>query len=323
MGERVFPKPRVFVSKCLGFDACRWNGINLPQDLIEHLQPHVEFVTTCPEVEIGLGVPRKPIRIVEAKGDRRRLIQSQAGLDLTERMEVFCDQYLRSLTDVDGFILKGRSPSCGVKSVKVYPGPMRVAALKRDGNGFFGSRVVELFPDVALEDEGRLRNLRIRERFLTAIFTMARFRQIVKSKGTGELVRFQATNKFLLMAYNQKEARELGRIVANHENLPFKEVARLYEVHLRKALLRTPRVSSIVNVLMHGLGYFSEQLSSSEKAFFLKTLEDYRADKVPLSGALGILQSWIVRFNNRYLMDQTFFGPFPEALIDQSGTCKR
>lgn len=323
MQDRAFPRPRVFISKCLGFEACRWNGLNLPQEFIESLKPHVEVLTTCPEVEIGLGVPRKPIRIVQPKDGKRRLMQYETGLDVTDRMEAYCEKYLRSLPEVDGFILKNRSPSCGVKSVKVYPGPDKVSALTSTGDGFFGSKVLELFPDAVLEDDGRLRNLRIREHFLTRIYTLAKLRGVAESGAPGELVRFQAANKFLLMAYNQKEARELGRIVANHERLPFDRVVRLYEVHIRKALSRAPKVSSVLNVLMHGLGFFSEYLSAEEKAFFLKMLEDYRADRIPLSGASSVLQSWVVRFKNEYLKEQTFFQPFPEALIDQSGTDKR
>ncbi|MBN1594029.1 MAG: DUF523 and DUF1722 domain-containing protein [Candidatus Coatesbacteria bacterium] len=323
MGDTEFAKPRIFISKCLGFEACRWNGISLPQDAVDRLRDHADILTTCPEVEIGLGIPRKPIRIVEPKGEERRLMQSETGLDVTDEMNTYCDAYLRSLPEIDGFILKSKSPSCGVNSVKVYPGPSKVAALTTSGNGFFGSKVLEYFPNAVLEDEGRLRNLRIREDFLTRVFALARFRQL-KAKGkVSDLVQFQASNKFLLMAYNQKEMRELGRVVANRDKLPLNEVIGLYDRHLRMALQKTPRVPSIINALMHGLGYFSKEITPGEREFFLKSLEDYRADKIPLSGALNVLQSWAIRFDNEYLLSQTFFRPFPEALIDQGGTCKR
>ena len=173
-----------------------------------------------------------------------------------------------------------------------------------------------MFPYAAVEDEGRLKNTRIREHFLTKLFMLARFRQIksVESSMKG-LVQFHTKNKFLLMAYNQKEMRILGRITANLGKRPFSVVVQDYELHLWNVLGKAPRYTSVINVLLHALGYFNE-LSPQEKSFFLDSLKRYREGKVPLSVLVVLLKSWIIRFKEDYLAQQTFFEPYPEGLIE-------
>ncbi|NIP36562.1 MAG: DUF1722 domain-containing protein, partial [Thermoplasmata archaeon] len=79
------------------------------------------------------------------------------------------------------------------------------------------------FGHLAVEDEGRLRNMNIREHWLTKVYTLARFREMARDGSMKDLVRFQAEHKFLLMAYNQKEMREMGRVVANPDKSPLEE----------------------------------------------------------------------------------------------------
>ncbi|MDD4858406.1 MAG: DUF523 domain-containing protein, partial [Candidatus Krumholzibacteria bacterium] len=114
-------RPTVVVSKCLGFAACRYNGLGISSDFVKALMPDVDFVPVCAEVEIGLGVPREPIRVASGPNGLR-LLQPSTGLDVTERMVRFARTFLESLSAVDGFILKSRSPSCGVRDVKVFRG---------------------------------------------------------------------------------------------------------------------------------------------------------------------------------------------------------
>jgi uncharacterized protein YbgA (DUF1722 family)/uncharacterized protein YbbK (DUF523 family) len=309
-----FARPRIVVSRCIEFDTCRYNGAMIPSEVVRSLGPHVEFLPVCPEVEIGLGIPRDPIRIVLADG-ARRLVQPATGRDLTVGMERFATSFLGSLRDVDGFILKFRSPSCGMKDVKVFSGANSKTAAGK-GGGFFGGAILAQYPDLAAEDEGRLMSFRIREHFLTRIFALAAFRQVAAVKSMRALVQFQAESKLLLMAYNQKEMRTLGRVVANPEKRPIGEVLAAYGTHLKKALAAAPKYTSCINVLMHALGYFSEGLSPRERAFFLASLEDYRREKVPLSVPAGIIKSYIVRFDEAYLMQQRFFDPYPEDLVN-------
>lgn len=309
-----FPKPIVVISKCLGFAHCRYDGDIIETPFVHKLKEYVTFHPICPEVEIGLGIPRKPIRIVSVEGGNR-LYQPANGDDMTERMESFVKTFLDSLAEVDGFLLKNRSPSCGPGDVKIYPSFENVSRTLR-GSGFFGGAVLERFPGIPVEDEGRMRNFTIREHFLTRIFAFARFREVKKSKTMRSLIEFHSRYKLLLMGYNQTQMRILGRIVANHENADFESVTTTYESHLKLALTKSPRFTSMINVLMHAFGGFSNILSKDEKMFFLESLEEYRDERIPLSALLHVVRAWAVRHNNQYLLNQTFLKPYPGKLIE-------
>ncbi len=140
---RQFAKPTIVVSKCLEFDACRYNGEMIPDVTIRNLRPFVTFIPVCPEVEIGLGIPRETIRIVEENGVNT-LVQPSTREDVTEKMEQFSNGFLQTISDVDGFILKNRSPSCGTRDVKIYSG-FEKAPAKGKGPGLFGGAVLKIF----------------------------------------------------------------------------------------------------------------------------------------------------------------------------------
>ena len=315
-----FPRPVIVVSKCLGFAACRWNGVTIPDENVDRLKPLVEFMPVCAEVDIGLGVPRSPVRVV-AHSEELQLYQPDSGRDCTAEMQQFCAMFLSELDEVDGFILKSRSPSCGIRDVKIYPGNDK-AALTTKGSGFLGNAVLKRFGYLPIEDEARLTNAKLREHFYTRLYARARFRQ-VQAKGTmRDLVRYQSEQKLLLMAYNQSELARMGRVVANLNKKKTSEVFTEYAEHLSSALAHLPRVTSNINVLMHALGYFSEKLTSSEKAFFLETLEQYRSSSIPLSVCIALVQSWIIRFKQSYLQRQSFFNPYPAELVSLNDTSR-
>jgi len=310
----AFERPRILSSRCIEFDHCRWNGDMIASDTVRSLREYADFLPVCAEMEIGLGVPREPVRLVDTDGSTR-LLQHGTGLDVTDRMIVFADSVLDAAGDVDGFILKSRSPSCGIKDVKVYRAETSGDTARKEA-GIFAAGVVDRFPDLPVEDEGRLRNRRIREHFLTRLFANASFRKVWASGKMSEIAGFHERNKFLLMAYSQKELQNLGRIIANPERKGFGEVADAYGEHLRRALARAPRYTATINVLMHALGYFKDGLSHEEKAFFLESLHRYRKDRSTVCPNLAVFRSWIVRFGNDYLEGQTFFNPFPPDLME-------
>lgn len=309
---RKFEKPRIVSSKCIEFESCRYNGLIIKSNMVKNLKKHAEFYPVCPEVEIGLGIPRDPVRIVGKEG-KPQMIQPTTGKNLTKKMNEFSNSFLKHLDDVDGFILKNRSPSCGIKNVKRYYGIKNTGSI-RDGVGLFAQMVKEKFPYLPLEDEGRLRNLIIRENFLTRIFTLAEFRKIKESGTFNDLVEFQSRNKFLLLSYHQEHMRSMGRLLSN-ANKPLESIKKHYEKFLLQTLSGNPKVTSNINVLMHFLGYFSGDLSSEEKSFFLENLQRYRDGHIPLLVNLNLIKSWIIRFGEEYLDKQTFFQPYPEDLM--------
>lgn len=312
----VFPRPRLIFSRCLGFAACRWNGETIRDSFVQALAKYADFMTPCPEADIGLGVPRDPVRIVRVK-NVERLIQPSTGNDYTGAMASFSVAFLDSIQDgdIDGFILKERSPSCGMANVRAY-----FSAEKDAGHlpttGMFAREVVRRFPDLPVESEGRLLNFRIREQFLSRVFTLASFRKVREAGTMRALVEFQAKNKELLRLYSPAEKEALGQIVANSDRRPAGEVIEEYGVHLSKAMKELPERGRAVNVLEHMLGFFSDELTRGEKAHFLDQVDLFREGRRPLSACVGIIQSWAVRFGTEYLLDQTFLMSYPPELVD-------
>jgi uncharacterized protein YbgA (DUF1722 family)/uncharacterized protein YbbK (DUF523 family) len=316
----TWAKPRIFVSRCLGLEACRYNGELIRSQVVDELLPWVETVSCCPEKEIGLGIPRDPVRVLLGP-EGPSLVQPASGRDLTARMNRFANDYLSGVGTLDGLLLKGRSPSCGLVDVKHYTST-KPGAVGRRGAGLFGAAAAGLHPAAGREDEGRLRNFAIREHFFTTIFTLAAFRQAAAAGRMGGLVAFHAKYKLLLMAYNQTRMRILGRITANPDKLPPARVIAAYGQELGLALKRKPTPGNQVNVLLHAFGYFSKQLGPKEKAHFLDSLEVFRQKRLPLSALLAVVSSWIARFENDYLAGQAYFQPYPRQLNSLSDSGK-
>ncbi len=310
-------RPRVVVSKCIEFDHCRYNGDMIGNELVRRLKESelIEFVPVCMESAIGLGVPRDPVRIVKAKDGRKALIQPATGRDVTGLAQDFTNGFMSSLEHIDGFILKSRSPSCAVRDAKMYPQAEGVAPTTRE-SGIFGEAALRHFPLAAIEDENRLRNVKLAEHFLTRIFAFASWREVQREGRMADVIEWHSDNKLLLMMYGQKELRLLGNIVANRDGAPLADLKRVYGEGLRRAMQKPPRCTSPVNVLQHCLGFVSDRLTKGERDFFLRQLEMYRDARIPLSVCLGVMRAWVIRFQEPYLLRQTFFAPFPESLLE-------
>jgi uncharacterized protein YbbK (DUF523 family) len=167
-------RPIVVISRCIDFDSCRYNGQVIRASLREELEPHVELRPICPELEIGLGVPRDPVRLVRSGGGAR-MVQPSTGRDLTQATEGFSRAYLGGVGDVDGFILKSRSPSCGIRDARRFHSDLEDAGYNT-GPGLFTARVLERFPHAAVEDELRLADPHVRDQFLTRLRELASLR---------------------------------------------------------------------------------------------------------------------------------------------------
>lgn len=312
--KKNFPRPVLVVSKCLELDACRYNGQIIRAPFILQIQPHVDLRPICPEVEIGLGTPRDPIRLVRL-GEGMTLVQPTTGRDVTQAMEEFSERFLSSVREADGFLLKGRSPSCGIKDTKIYGGPEGNQPSGK-GAGMFGGAVLARFPHAAVEDEGRLTNYRLRHHFLVKLYMRAAFRAVKAARSMAELVRYHTEHKFQLLACHQAASRALGRVVANAEQRAWGHVIAAYETELTRALERPARDRSNINMLMHAMGFVSDGLSRKERDHFLGLLEEFRANRITMSAPLAVLQSWVLRFEQSYLAQQTFLEPYPLDLMD-------
>lgn len=310
-------KPRVVISACLNGEKVRYDSNSIDHPFVKKLLKYIEPINVCPEISIGLSVPRDPIIVVK-KEDNLVLYQPSTKKDLTAKMLDFSQSFLSSLKDIDGFLLKSKSPSCGVSGTKIFSSFESKSTLYRH-RGLFAMEVFKHFPYYPIEDEGRLNDYEIRDFYLIKIFSFCRLRLFENSaKEMKELIKFHQENKLILMTQSQQKLKLLGRIVANKEKVSFKEVIKNYVSEFIKAFSRKPSKKSKVNTLMHAFGYVSRSLNKKEKEHFLNLLEKYKNDMVPYLVPFEMLKSFIYRTENEYLTSQHFFNPYPEELFYHS-----
>jgi uncharacterized protein YbgA (DUF1722 family)/uncharacterized protein YbbK (DUF523 family) len=307
-----FPRPKILVSRCLGFAACRYDGQILKNGFVDQLKDHVDLIAVCPETDCGLGIPRAPIRL--CRSDQGLVVyQPATGQEVTAQLQATINAILADHPQVDGALLKSKSPSCGLFDTKIYRGIEKPQPLGK-GAGLFGHQVFRRYAGTAIEDEMRLTNQILREHFLIKMFTLARFRLLCEQPTMGALVAFHANHKLLFLAYNQSRFRLAGKIVANHERLPAAEVAQNYRLELARILEAPMRIPGVINTLFHALGWVSQHLGTEEKHHVINTIEEYRDERLPLQAVTRLIEAHALRFANNYLLSQVFLRPYPRAL---------
>ena len=297
---------RIGVSACLlGRSVRHDGGHKRDRFLAEVLGPHVEWVPVCPEVELGLGVPRPSIRI-ESHGDELRLIEPKTGVDHTRTMSGFAARRARELErlDLSGYVLKKDSPSCGMERVRVHP-PRGPAA--RNGRGFFARALLARLPLLPVEEEGRLSDAPLRENWLERIFAYRRLRALFAGRWTvGGLVAFHTAHKLELLAHSEVDYRALGRLVACAKALPRAELRARYEAGFMGGLAKLASVRRHTNVLQHMIGHLREGLDRGDRAELAALVEDYRRERVPLAAPLALLRHHVRRLDVAYLRGQLY-----------------
>ncbi len=308
----LWPKPRIGISACLLGERVRFDGGHQRDGLLmDWLGPYVEWVPVCPEMEIGLGSPREPLRLV---GDpaRPRLVGTRSGRDFTEAMQEWAARRLEMLADLDGFILKKDSPSCGLFRVRVYSDP---GGVSRSGQGIFARALVERFPWLPVEEEGRLRDPAIREGFIEQVFVRRRWRDWLERSPTPHaLVRFHTAHKLTLMAHSPSLLQRLGHVVAEAGRRwpeALGEYARLLADALRIPATRPRRA----NALAHLVGFLRDSLSREDRQELTEVIEGYRQGRFPLIVPMTLLRHHLRRVSvPPWVHQQVFLDPYPEAL---------
>ncbi len=276
-------KPKILISSCLDSEKVRYDGQDVPSQIINEIKPFVDFIKVCPEYEIGLGVPREPIRIVKKDGNYR-LIQHKTERDVTDDMNNFSKNFVNNLTEIDGAIFKSKSPTMGLQDIKVYSGISGGSSVVERCGGFFSSRVAEKYQNYPIEEENRLRNKKIREHFLTQVFLFSRYRESLKRK---ELLLFHENNILLFNFYD----KELTSKLDPGDEGYFEKVRVLFS--------KPPQSDSIVNF------FFDIIVNEND------VIEKYKENKISFD-TLKELSKILIK--DELLLSQSFFNPFPEEL---------
>jgi uncharacterized protein YbgA (DUF1722 family)/uncharacterized protein YbbK (DUF523 family) len=315
--EASTPRPvRIGISSCLLGNKVRYDGGHKRDAfLVDTFGQYVEWVPVCPEVEMGLGVPRETVRLEQRDGDIR-LLMPKTGEDYTEVIRRFADRRLADLTKehLCGYILKKDSPSCGMERVRMYSSS---AAPHRGGRGLFAEALIQRFPHLPLEEEGRLNDPRLRENFVSRVFAYHRWQQLTERRLThAALLQFHAQHKFFLVAHSQIGTKRLGRLLARSEPaVEIKRVAAAYLEGFTEVMKCPPTRRSHTNVLQHIAGYVSNHLDSDESQELTEMIEQYRLGLLPLIVPVTLIRHYVRKFQVAYLRDQVYLSPHPHELM--------
>lgn len=309
-----FPRLKIGVSACLLGQEVRYNGGHKRDAFVAAaLAPYVDYVPVCPEVAIGMGIPRPSIRLVGDPLAPRALGTGDASLDVTDALRGYSRRQAALLADLDGYILKKDSPSCGMERVKVY-GPGGGAA-QRTGVGIFARTLMERWPQLPVEEEGRLNDPLLRENFLTRVYVHNRWRRLAAGGITAKgLIAFHSDHKYLVMAHSQAAYQRLGQMLSNLAGADLEAVGLMYVTELMAALARRVNRKRHANVLQHMLGYLKRSIDAGDKAEMLATIEAYRRGEIPLVVPIRLFRHYFRRHPDPYMERQVYLDPHPDAL---------
>ncbi len=305
---------QLLVSACLLGQQVRYDGQHKYDPfLVETLGPFVEWRPVCPEVGSGLPIPRPSMHLVGDPAAPR--LVSRRGEDLTLPLLVYTARQLDELAEVElcGYVCKKDSPSSGMTRVRVYDAQGHAT---RNGVGLFTAAFRQRYPLVPVEEEGRLRDARLREAFIEQIFCRRRWLDLVAGgRSRGRLVEFHADHKYLLLAHGRTGYTELGRLVAAAGDLSVEELFARYEERFMAALAQRTTIKKIGDVLLHMQGFFKKWLTADEKAELLETFELYRQSLVPLIVPVTLIKHYVRKYQVTYLARQVFLSPYPAELL--------
>lgn len=317
MASPVFDPERIQVgiSSCLLGQNVRFDGGHKQSSLCQNeLATVFDYQPICPEVAIGLPIPRPAIRLVE-DGEQIRLRGSQdAQLDVTEPMQTFAAQQVAQLSALSGYIVCAKSPSCGMERVKIFAQEQGHPASHK-GRGLFTQKLMEQHPLLPVEENGRLNDPVLRDNFVTRVFIYHQW-QALQHKGltAHDLVEFHARHKFLLLAHKPAIYRQLGPLVAQLGEQPLAELAEQYIALMMTALNINATRRNHTNVLQHIQGFFKKLISSEERQALADVIDQYRLGKLPLMAPITLIRHLLVKFPDPYIAKQSYLRPYPDSL---------
>jgi len=302
-------KLRIGVSSCLLGHKVRYDGQHKQDSYItDILGQYAEFVPVCPETECGLPVPREAMHLT-GDIDRPRLVTIRSGIDLTDKMKKWADVKLDMLEKekLCGFIFKSKSPSSGRYHVKVYPAN---GIPVKQGTGIFAAALVERFPLLPVEEEGRLNDRVLRENFIDKIMVFGRWREYEEHDGSMPgLLDFHSRHKYMLMAHSPESVTAIGQIAASYNRRNLNEIRTRYLEGLMKTLDYKVTSKKNRNVMMHLMGYFKKNLSSAEKLELLELMDHYVDGLLPLLAPLTMLRHYSRKYDCEFLQNQYYLNP--------------
>ena len=300
-------KPKIVVSECLYGTKCRYDGQGYNDKVIQSLKDYVDIQTVCPELAIGLSIPREPIRIeMNKENEEYRLIDYNSKNDYTNQMTEFSEEFINGLDDIDGFILKSRSPTCGLKDAKVYYCGNK-CSIRSNENGFFSQKIIDKYDYLPIENEGRLKNYNIRDNFFTRIFF------INNLKNNKNIIEFHKNDLLLLKSYDEESTNEVSDIL--NENRMEDQVHQ-YKEKVLNIVSNQRKKENKLSIIIKVFEKYKNMLNEEEINMFNGLIESYENQRIPFSTLEVVIKMYATRFKDKDILNQTFFYPYPENLIN-------
>ena len=298
-------KPIVGVSGCLLGEEIRYNGQHKKHPHILHeMAEDFNYISFCPEVSMGLGIPRPAVHLAEIDGKPHLVNAKDSSIDHTDLAEKTFEKITPELKVASGLVFTKGSPSCGNDPVRVYHAEKKVPFSK--SKGLFALHVERVYPLIPKIDSGRLYDKELRETFCSQVHSFHYFQNMEMKPHS--LVKFHEEHKFYLLQYGDKFLKKLGRICSGIDNKNIKEKWSLYE----KALfLETYKASITVrkrtNVIEHMAGFFKKELSKSDKNYLHESIMAYHDHKLSFETLLVLIYYLTESKNQAYLKNQRIF----------------
>ncbi len=308
-------KPKIGISACLLGENVRFNGGHKQSQLCsEVLAAYFDFVPLCPEVAIGLGIPRETIRLVGDAASAQAVGSVHRELNVTAPLGEYGEKMAAEHSDLCGYIFMQKSPSCGLERVKVYR--ENGAPVDGGGRGIYAQAFCARHPNLPVEEDGRLNDPVLRENFLTRVFVYASWQQLLgEGLSRHRLLAFHARYKYLLMAHSPAHYKSLGNLLggmAKGEDLD--ALGSGYFSALMSGLKKCATRGTHTNVLQHISGYLKQAISADDKQEMQTVIGQYRQGIVPLVVPLTLLKHHFRLHPDRYIAQQAYLQPHPENL---------
>jgi uncharacterized protein YbgA (DUF1722 family)/uncharacterized protein YbbK (DUF523 family) len=302
------------VSQCLLGEPVRFDGGHKHNHyLTDVLSDYLEYHSVCPEVAIGLGIPRQPIRLIATDQQTRVRGGDDTSLDVTDALVEQADIAAANLPDICGYVFMQSSPSCGVYGLKRYD--ENGLQVDKQGRGAYAARLMELMPLLPVEEAGRLSDAGLRDNFITRVFAFADWKQSVAAAPSAKaLVHFYSRYKYQVMAHHVPSYFNIGRFLANLAGRDIQQVGDEFIQRFMKALSYHASRKGNTNAMMHLRGYLKNSLAREDQAELSRVINAYREGHVPLVVPLTLLKHHLMKNDNDYLKQQTFWSPYPEKL---------
>ncbi|WP_087024997.1 YbgA family protein [Thaumasiovibrio subtropicus] len=303
----------VGVSACVMGEKVRFDGGHkMNRFVVDELTKHFTFRPVCPENAIGMGTPRPTIRLIDRENGIRLVSNKDRSVDFTDDMLGYTEKVLPSMSDLCGFIVCAKSPTCGMERVKLYI--ENGNTVPGGTSGLFTRELMKRYPWLPVEEDGRLCDEYLRENFVFRVFALKDLYDSTKELTAGAIVKFHSRYKLVLMAHNQKAYRDLGRLVADIANHDIQSFFERYRNEFMAAITDRANRKNNTCTLQHIQGYFKKYLTKEQKAELAGVIMDYRHGALPILAVITLINHYLQSYPDDYLASQVYLNPYPKEL---------